>query len=105
MQRNVLRHALEVRDRLPVAARKLSFGDRIYSIAELGVATIAAERCAVAFRSTGVGTDEVVRAPRGDSQWDPAVSAALAALDNRLIDVVAARATKRARDVPGPKES
>ena len=47
----------------------------------------------------------MVRAPRGDSRWNSAVNAALAALDNRLIDVIAARGTKRARDVPGSIES
>jgi signal transduction histidine kinase len=100
-----LRHALKVRDRLPVAGHQLSFGDRIYAIVELGVATIAAERCAIAFRSTGVSADQVVRAPPGDSRWDAAVSAALAALENRLIDVGAARGTKPAREAPGAIES
>jgi signal transduction histidine kinase len=105
MQRNTLRHALKVRDRLPDAARQLSFADRIYAIVELGVAAIAAERCAIAFRLTGVSADQVVRAPPGDSRWDAAVSASLVALENRLIDVGAARGTKPAREVPGSIES
>jgi len=100
-----LRHALKARDRLPIAARQSSFGDRIRAIVELGVATIAAEQCAVAFRSTGLGADEVVRAPRGNSRWDSAVNAALVALENRLNDAVAARGIKRARDVPSSIES
>jgi signal transduction histidine kinase len=100
-----LRHALKPRDRLPVAARQLSFGDKIYAIAELGVATIAAEQCAVAFRSNGVGADEVVCAPRADSRWDAAVNAVLAALENRVNDVAAVSGTKRTRYVPSSIES
>ena len=100
-----MRHALKVSDQLPVAAHQLSLGDRIDAIVELGVATIAAERCAVAFQSTGVSTDQVACAPRGDSRWDAAVNALLAALENRLIDVGAARGAKPAREVPGSIES
>jgi len=93
-----LRNALKPRDRLPLAARQSSFGDRISAIAGLGVASIAAERCAIAFRSGGAGADEVVRAPRGDSQWDAALDALLMALENRVNDVVAARGTRHAHD-------
>jgi signal transduction histidine kinase len=95
-----LRNALKPRDRLPIAVRQSSFGDRISAIVGLGVASIAAERCAIAFRSGGAGADEVVRAPRGDSRWDPALNAVLMALENRLGDVVAARGTRRAHDAP-----
>ena len=91
-----LRNALKPRDPLPIATRQSSFGDRISAIAGLGVASIAAERCAIAFRSGGAGADEVVRAPRGDSRWDAAMDAVLTALENRLNDVVAARGTRRA---------
>ncbi|MFZ2061265.1 MAG: ATP-binding protein [Candidatus Binatus sp.] len=104
--RNVLKH----RDRLPIEAsrptsRQSSFGDRIAAIAELGVATIAAERCAIAFQSNGVHLAQLACAPPGDSKWDPIVKAVLLALDNRLSDVVAARGTRRPRGVPSSNES
>ena len=92
-----------VAPRLP--SRQSSFGDRIAAIAELGVATIAAERCAIAFQSSGVHAGQIVCAPRGDSRWDAVVNAVLTALDNRLSDAVAARGTKRARGVPSSIES
>jgi signal transduction histidine kinase len=93
-----LRNALKPRDRLPIAAHQSSFGDRIFAIAGLGVASIAAELCAIAFRSGGTVADVVVLAPRGDSRWDAALNALLMALENRLNDVVAARGTRRAHD-------
>jgi signal transduction histidine kinase len=93
-----LRNALKSRDRLSIAARQSSFGDRISAIVELGVASIAAERCAIAFHSGGAGADEVVRMPRGDSRWDVALSAILIALENRLNDVVATSGARRAHD-------
>jgi len=104
--RNVLKH----RDRLPIEAsrstsRQTSFGDRVATIAELGVATIAAERCAIAFQSNGVHLAQLVCAPRGDSRWDAVVNAVLGALDNRLSDAIAARGTKRPRGVPISNES
>ncbi|MGC2306335.1 sensor histidine kinase [Candidatus Binatus sp.] len=104
--RNVLKH----RDRLATEAsrptsRQSSFGDRIAGIAELGVATIAAERCAIAFQSNGVHLAQLACAPRGDSRWDPLVKAVLLALDNRLSDAVAARGTKRPRGVATSNES
>ena len=74
------------------------FDDRISAIVGLGVALIAAERCALAFRSGGASADIVVRAPRGDSRWDVALNAVLIALENRLNDSVAARGTRRAPD-------
>ena len=99
-----MRRALKARDRLPIAARQLSFGDRIHAIVELGVASMAAEQCAVAFRLTGAGADEVVRAPLADTRWDAAVNTALVALENRIVDASVARRTKRSRDVPGSIE-
>ncbi len=93
-----LRNALKPRERLPIAVRQSSFDDRISAIAGLGVASIAAERCAIAFRSGGASTDIVVRAPCGDSRWDAALDAVLIALENRLNDVAAARGTRRAHD-------
>jgi signal transduction histidine kinase len=92
-----------VASRLP--SRQSSFADRVAAIAELGVATIAAERCAIAFQSNGVNAGQIVCAPRGDSRWDAVVNAVLVALDNRLSDAVAARGTKRARGVPSLIES
>jgi len=93
-----LRNALKPRDQLPIAARQSSFGDRISAIVGLGVASIGAERCAIAFRSGGAGADEVVRAPCGDSRWDAALNEVLMALENRLNDVAASRGTRRAHD-------
>ncbi len=93
-----LRNALKPRDRLPIAARQSSFDDRISAIAELGVASIAAERCAIAFRSGGASADVVVRAPCGDSRLDASLDAVLIALENRLNDTIAARGTSRTRD-------
>jgi signal transduction histidine kinase len=97
-------------DRLAIVAPRLpsqqsSSGDRIAAIAELGLATIAAERCAVAFQSSAVSAGQIVCAPRGGSRWDAMVNAVLLALDNRLSDTVAARGTKRVRDVPDSIES
>jgi len=105
-----LRDAHRHRDRLALVAPRLpsrdsSFGDRIAAIAELGVATVTAERCAIAFQSSGVDAGQAVCAPRGDSRWDAVVNAVLVALDNRLSDALAARGTRRARDVPGSIES
>jgi signal transduction histidine kinase len=104
---NVLLH----RDRLAIdaprlaAARRASYADRIVAIAQLGVATLAAARCAIAFRSSGAGADGVVYAPEGDSRWDEALNGILAALENRLSDAVAAGGMKRARRAPGSTES
>ena len=105
-----MRDAHRHRDRLALVAPRLpsrdsSFGDRIAAIAELGVATVTAERCAIAFQSSGVDAGQAVCAPRGDSRWDAVVNAVLVALDNRLSDALAARGTRRARDVPGSIES
>jgi hypothetical protein len=100
-----LRDAHRHRDRLTIVAPRLpsrqsSFGDRIAAIAELGVATIAAERCAIAFQSSGSDAGQIVCAPRGDSRWDAVVNAVLLALDNRLSDAFAAGGTKHVRRVP-----
>jgi signal transduction histidine kinase len=106
-----LNDVLKYRDRLaidaprPAAARRSSFADRIVAIAELGAATLAAERCAIAFRSSGAGADDVVYAPDGDSRWDGPINAILVALENRIGDAVAARGMKRARRAPGSAES
>jgi signal transduction histidine kinase len=105
-----LRDAHRHRDRLTIVAPRLpsrqsSFGDRIAAIAELGVASIAAERCAIAFQSSGADAGQIVCAPRGDSRWDAVVNALLLALDNRLSDAIAARGTKRTRGVPDSSES
>jgi signal transduction histidine kinase len=70
--------------------------DRIAALAELGVATLAAERYAIAFRLNAASADDVVYAPRGDSRWDEVLNALLAALDHLLTDAVAAGAIKRA---------
>ena len=40
----------------------------------------------------------MVRAPRGDSRYDPALDAVLIALENRLNDTIAARGTSRAHE-------
>ncbi len=103
-------NALKQRNQLAVvasrpAARQTSFGDRIGAIAGLGARTLAAERCAIAFPASGVGTDEVVFAPHGDSRWDAVVNLVLVALENRLGDAVAAEGLKRARRAPGSIES
>ncbi len=98
------RNQLAVVASLPVA-REPSFSDRIVAIAELGAATVAAERCAIAFPAGGAGADEVVCAPRGDSRWDPVMNAVLVALDNRLSDAVAGCGVKEARRAPGSIES
>ncbi len=105
-----MRNVHRDRDRLALVAPRLpsrhsSFGDRIAAIAELGVATIAAERCAIAFQSNGVNAGQIVCAPRGDSRWDAVVNAVLVALENRLSDAVAARGAKSTRGVPGSIES
>jgi signal transduction histidine kinase len=84
----------------PPGPREASFSDRVAAIAELGAATLAAERCVIAFRSGGAGAGEVVYAPNGDSRWDPALNALLSALDNRLGDAVAAGGMKRAHGLP-----
>ena len=70
--------------------------DRIAALAELGAATLAAERYAIAFRSNPAGADDVVWAPHGDSRWDEVLNPLLGALDHRLTDAVAAGAIKRA---------
>ena len=104
-----MRNVPRDRDRLAIVAPRLpqqsSFGDRIAAIADLGVAAIAAERCAIAFQSNGVDPGQMVCAPRGDSRWDAVVNAVLLALDNRLSDAAAARGTKRARGLPDSIES
>jgi len=105
-----LANALKQRNQLALvapqpASRQTSFSDRIVAIAELGAGTLAAERCAIAFPASGVGTDNVVFAPHGDSRWDAVVKAVLVALDNRLGDAVAAEGLKRARGAPGSIES
>jgi signal transduction histidine kinase len=89
----------------PPPAQAASLRDRVAAIAELGAATLAAERCAIAFRSGGVGAGEVVYAPNGDSRWDPGLNAILAALENRIGDAAAASGKKRARSVLGSIES
>ncbi len=66
-------NALKQRNQLAVlaprpAVRQTSFSDRIGAIAELGAATLAAERRAIAFPASGVGADDVVFAPHGDSR-------------------------------------
>ena len=76
-------------DRLPVKStpvplRESSLGDRIGTIAELGVQTLGAEHCAIAFQAGASGADEVANAPRDDSQWDAVVDALLGALSGRL---------------------
>ena len=103
-------NALKQRNQLAVvapraAARQTSLSDRIAAIAELGAGTLAAERCAIAFQSSGAGADEVVCAPHGDSRWDEVVNAVLVALENRLGDAVAGNGLKRARGAPGSIES
>jgi signal transduction histidine kinase len=101
-----LKHRERLAIEAPLAASpQSSFGDRIAAIVELGVTTIAAGRCAIAFQSSGVDAGQMVCAPRGDSRWDAVVNAVLVALDNRLSDAVAARGTKRARGVPSSIES
>ncbi|MGC1190920.1 MAG: ATP-binding protein [Candidatus Binatus sp.] len=79
--------------------------DRIATIVELGAATLAAERCAIALQSGAAAVNEVAYAPRGDSRWDAALKALLEALANRLGDADAARGRKRTRGAPGPIES
>ncbi|MGC2275799.1 MAG: hypothetical protein WA571_07300, partial [Candidatus Binatus sp.] len=69
--------------------------DRIATIVELGAATLAAERCAIALQSGAAAVNEVAYAPRGDSRWDAALNALLGALANRLGDADAARGRKR----------
>ncbi len=58
---------------------------------------LAAERCAIAFQSSGVSADDRVFAPPGVSHWDVIVKALLVALDNRLGDALAANGMKRGR--------
>jgi signal transduction histidine kinase len=56
--------------------------DTFTAIAERGAAAVSAERCLIAI---GVnGTERVIRAPNGDSRWDHALEAALAALQRKL---------------------
>ncbi len=66
---------------------------------------LGAERCVIAFRSSGGGADEVTNAFRGDSRWDEVVNAVLGALDNRLADALAADGSSRARGAPAFTES
>ena len=104
--KNVPKH----RDPLPIdasrpPARHALSADRIATIVELGVRTIGADRCAIAFRSSGAGADDVVYAPHGDLHWDEPLNALLDALANRLTDAVAAGGMKRARRSPSPIES
>ena len=47
----------------------------------------------------------MVYAPPGDSRWDEALNAILVALENRLVDAIAAGGRKRARGAPGSIES
>ncbi|HKN14993.1 MAG TPA: ATP-binding protein [Candidatus Binatus sp.] len=89
----------------PPPSRGASLSDRIVAIAELGAGTLAAERCAIAFQSGGAGAGDVVYAPPGDSRWDEALNAILVALENRLVDAIAAGGRKRARGAPGSIES
>jgi signal transduction histidine kinase len=103
-----LRSTLKQRNRLALAAsrptpRQTSFSDRIGAIAELGAATLAAERCAIAFQSDAAAA-EVAYAPREDSRWPEAVNALLDALANRVSDAVAGGERKR-HGVPAPIES
>jgi signal transduction histidine kinase len=66
---------------------------------------LAAERCAIAFRSSGAGADDLVVSPPGASHWDVIVKALLVALDNRLGDALAASGMKRARSAADASES
>ncbi len=105
-----MRSTLTQRNRLavvasPPAPRPASFTDRIAAIADLGAATLAADRCAIAFQSSAAGVCEVAYAPREDSRWDAALNALLDALANRLSDTVAADGRKRIHGVPAPIES
>jgi signal transduction histidine kinase len=105
-----LANALKQRNQLAVVAprspsRQTSLSDRIAAIAELGAATVAAERCAIAFPASGAGASEMVCAPRGESRWDAVVNAVLSALANRLGDAAAGNGMKRARRAPGSIES
>jgi signal transduction histidine kinase len=104
-----LANTLNQPTRLAVVApppRDASLGDRIAALVELGVRTLGAERCAIAFHSgDAASADEVVYAPAGESHWDDALKAGLAALQNRLIDLHAASGKKRARGVPDSIES
>ena len=104
-----MRSTLKQRNRLALAAsrptpRQTSFSDRIAVIAELGAATLAAERCAIAFQSGAAAADEVAYAPREDSRWPEALNALLDALANRVSDAIAGGERKR-RGVPAPIES
>ena len=87
------------------ASRQTSFSDRIAAIAELGAATVAAERCAIALPSSGAGAGEVICAPRGESRWDAVVNAVLDALGNQLADAAVAGGMKRARGAPDSSEA
>ena len=80
----------------PRASRQSTLCDRIAALAELGAATLAAERYAIAFRLNAASADDIVYAPRGDSRWDEVLNPLLAALDHRLTDAIAAGAIKRA---------
>jgi len=104
-----LKSTLRQRNRLAVVASpatspQASFSDRIAVIAELGAATLAAERCAIAFQSGAAAAAEVAYAPREDSRWPEAVNALLDALVNRVSDAIAGGERKR-RGVPAPIES
>jgi len=105
-----LRSTLRQRNQLAVAAprltpRQVSLSDRIAAIAELGAATLASERCAIAFQLGAAAADEVAYAPREDSRWPEALNALLDALANRVSDAGAAVGRKRERGVPAPGES
>ena len=74
--------------------RQTSVSDRIGAIAELGVRLLAAERCAIAFQSSGAEAGKVVYAPPGNTRWDGVISAVMAALAHRLGDTAAAGGTR-----------
>jgi signal transduction histidine kinase len=86
-------------------SRQTSLSDRIGAIAGLGVSILAAERCAIAFQSSGADAGKVVFAPPGNSRWDAVIDAVLAALAHRLGDAAATRGAKSARNASRSIES
>jgi len=58
---------------------------------------LAAERCVIAFQSSGADAGKVVCAPAGNSRWERVTDEVLVALGHRLGDAAAASRTKRAR--------
>lgn len=99
-----------VRQRRAVVAprpikHQTSLSDRIVAIAKLGVNMLAAERCAIAFQSSGADPGKVVFAPPGNSRWDALTNEVLVALGHRLGDTAAAGGTRRARSTSRSIES